>query len=363
LTIDLVPTKKSGELMATKDSIVPSLDKIMPKQRQRRQIHVSAINMLNDCGQRFLYRYILGVKSPPSAFLLVGKSTDESVTCDLDHKIETGELLKRDDVLGISAATFEKQQATEPIELDMDEKKEGKSLEQVLGEAKDKAICLSGLHHDEAAPKIQAVKTRRKFSVDMDTYLRSRAKELHLAGENAPDRYASKLLHGQAQSLNAAARDGIDFVGEQDIQEVIGDLLIIRDTKTSAKSPTPSFMDGNDKAGTADDSEQMTAYAVASHVVDGKLPDLMVLDYLIRTNAKTPTLKYVPTKTTRNMDDVNVFLNRFVNLIHAMKTGVFVPANQSWWGCSRRWCGFWEICPYSKKPKLVQITTEMPKGE
>jgi hypothetical protein len=342
-----------------KNSPVPSIDKITPKAKQRKQIHVSGINMANDCGQRFLFRYILGIKSPPSAFLLVGKSTDESVTRDLDHKIETGELLKREDVLEISAAKFDAEQKAEPIELDQEEKKEGKSLDQVLGEAKDKAVCLSGLHHDEAAPKIQAVRTRRKFSVDMDAFLRARARELHLAGEQAPDKYAAKLLHGQAQSLNAAARDGIDFVGEQDIQEVIGDQLIIRDTKTSAKSPTPSFLDGSDKAGTADDSEQLTAYAVASHVIDGKLPDRMVLDYLVRTNAAKPTVKYVPTATTRSMDDVQVFLNRFTNLIHAMKTGVFVPANQSWWGCSEKWCGYSSICPYFKRPKLVQINVEV----
>lgn len=345
--------------MTDKNSPVPSIDKITPKAKQRKQIHVSGINMANDCGQRFLFRYILGIKSPPSAFLLVGKSTDESVTRDLDHKIETGELLKREDVLEISAAKFDAEQKAEPIELDQEEKKEGKSLDQVLGEAKDKAVCLSGLHHDEAAPKIQAVRTRRKFSVDMDAFLRARARELHLAGEQAPDKYAAKLLHGQAQSLNAAARDGIDFVGEQDIQEVIGDQLIIRDTKTSAKSPTPSFLDGSDKAGTADDSEQLTAYAVASHVIDGKLPDRMVLDYLVRTNAAKPTVKYVPTATTRSMDDVQVFLNRFTNLIHAMKTGVFVPANQSWWGCSEKWCGYSSICPYFKRPKLVQINVEV----
>lgn len=352
------------------DAVVPLIEKITPKSKQRKQIHVSAINMANDCGQRFLFRYILGIKSPPNAFLLVGKSTDESVTRDLDHKIDTGELLRREDVLEISAAKFEQEQKNEPIELDDEEKKDGKSLERVLGEAKDKAVCLSALHHDEAAPKIQVVKTRRKFSVDMDAFLRSRARELHQAGDHAPDKYAAKLLHGQAQSLNAAARDGVDFVGEQDVVEhyPIADTLdpetghnrfslVIRDTKTSAKSPTPSYMDGNDKAGTADDSEQLTAYAVASHVVDGRLPDRMVLDYLVRTNAQKPTVKYVPTITTRSMDDVQVFLNRFTNLIHAMKTGVFVPANQSWWGCSAKWCGYSSMCPYFKKPKLVQITT------
>ena len=360
------------------ERMTPPLAKITAKSKQRKQIHVSAINMLNDCGQRFLFRYILGIKNPPNAFLLVGKSTDESVTRDLDHKIETGELLKREDVLEISAAKFDEEQKAEPIELDQDEKKEGKSLEQVLGEAKDKAVCLSGLHHDEAAPHIAAVRTRRKFSVDMDAFLRAKAREMHLQAEQAPDKYAAKLLHGQAQSLNAAARDGIDFVGEQDIQEIrrvpndpalryvhipegmelkdgYTELLVIRDTKTSAKSPTPSIMDGNDKPGTADDSEQLTAYAVASHVVDGKLPDRMVLDYLVRTNAAKPTVKYVPTVTTRGLDDVQVFLNRFTNLIHAMRTGAFVPANQSWWGCSARWCGYSSICPYFKRPKLVQV--------
>jgi len=364
------------------EAVVPPIMAIRPKAKQRKQIHVSSINMANDCGQRFFYRYILGIKSPPNAFLLIGKSTDESVTRDLDHKIETGELLRREDVLEISAAKFELEQKNEPIELDEDEKKEGKSLAQVLGEAKDKAVCLSGLHHDEAAPRIQAVRTRRKFSVDMDAFLRLRAKELHQAANAAPDKYAAKLLHDQARSLNAAARDGVDFVGEQDIQEIqrvpadpalrsmhvppnldlkLGwtELLVIRDTKTSAKSPTPSFLDGNDKPGTADDSEQLTAYAVASHVVDGKLPDRMVLDYLVRTNAAKPTVKYVPTATTRNLDDVQVFLNRFTNLIHAMKTGVFVPANQSWWGCSARWCGYADRCPYFKKPKLVQIAAEV----
>ncbi len=349
-----------------RDSIVPPIETITPKAKQRQQIHVSALNMAADCGQRFLFRYILGIKSPPNAFLLVGKSTDESVTQDLDHKIETGELLRREDVLGISAAKFDQEQKNEPIELDQEEKKEGKSLDQVLGEAKDKAVCLSGLHHDEAAPKIQAVRTRRRFSVSMDSFLRTRAKEFHLAAENMPDPSAAKLLHAQARSFNAAARTGIDFVGEQDIQEIQHDgekeLLVIRDTKTSAKSPVPSFMDGNDKAGTADDSEQLTAYAVASYVMDKKLPDKMVLDYLVRSNAAKPMVKYVPTGTTRDMNDVQVFLNRFTNLIHAMRTGVFMPANQSWWGCSSRWCGFFDLCPYSKKPKLVQITKEVSNG-
>ena len=347
--------------------VVPPLSQILPRHKLRQQLHISSVNMLNDCGQRFLYRYVLGKRRPPSAFLLVGTAVDASVDQDLTHKIETGDLLPREDVLGIAAARFEADKESEPIDLEPEEK--GKSLEEVLGAAKDKAVDLAGLHHDIPAPQIQAVQTKRKFSIDMDTFLRTRARQMHEEADRTADKYAAKLLDSQARSLNAAAREGMDFVGEQDIVErfeIAGDgpdrlVLVIRDTKTSAKSPTPSILDGAEKSGTADDSEQLTAYAVASHVIDDKLPDYMVLDYLVKTNAKTPTLKYVATKTQRSMDDVNVFLNRFANAVHALRTGVFVPANQSWWGCSQRWCGYYDICPYAKRPKLVQITTEPPQ--
>lgn len=344
------------------NSPAPSIESIVPKSKRRQQLHISGVNMMADCGQRFLYRYILNIKRPPNAFLLVGKATDESVTQNLNSKIDTGELMRRDAVLDVATTAFDKAQADEPIELDADEKKEGKSLDAVLGEAKDKTVCLAGLHHDDAAPTIIPAQTRRRFSVDMDAFLRSRAKDLHQSGDDSHDKLASKSLHFQAQSLNAVAKAGVDFVGEQDIVERIGDKLIIRDTKTASKSPVPSIMDGAEKPGAADDSDQLTAYATASHVIDGKLPDVMVLDYLVRTNAAKPTVKYVPSKTSRSMDDVQVFLNRFTNAVHALKTGVFVPANQSWWGCSKKWCGWWDICPYSKKPTLVQITKEIPNA-
>lgn len=343
------------------NSLAPDVKKIVPKAKLRKQIHISSVNMLNDCGVRFEFRYVRGIRRPPNAFMHVGTAIDQSVTNDLDHKIETGELLKRSDVLDIAAETLNKVQEKEPIELEDEEKKEGLSIEQVLGEAKDKTVALAGLHHDEAAPGIEATQTRRRFSVNMDAFMRMKAKELYAQVDQMNDPYASRVLSDRARALNAYAREGVDFVGEQDIFEKREGFITIRDTKSSIKSPSKSIMDGGTQPGTADDSEQLTAYAVASHVVDGKLPDLMVLDYLVRTKAKEPTLKYVPTQTTRTMADVDVFLNRFVNAIHALKTGVFVPANQSWWGCAAKWCGYYSICPYAKQPKLVQITKEVPK--
>ncbi|HKM80171.1 MAG TPA: PD-(D/E)XK nuclease family protein [Candidatus Acidoferrum sp.] len=337
--------------------------------KKREQLHISAINMLEECGKRFEFRYVLGIRRPPAVFMHVGTAVDKTVAEDLGHKIKTGELMKRKDVVDLAASTLEGEQKRIPIELDPDDKRDGKTVETVIEEAREKSMALASLHWKEAAPIIQASHVQRKFSIDMDTWLRKRAKQLHDEGEKVDDKFRAKLLHSEAAALNAASRVGLDLAGEQDVVETIiadpekfplleGTLptgLVIRDTKTSGKSPTKSYMDGNQNGGIADDSDQLTTYALASLVLDGRLPNLMALDYLVYTPARHDT-KYVPTKTTRDMNDVNTFLNRFSNAVHAYRRGIFVPAKADWWGCSETYCGYWSMCPYAKRPKqFVQI--------
>lgn len=344
-----------------------ALKSITPKKRE--QLHISAINMLEECGKRFEFRYVLGIRRPPAVFMHVGTAVDKTVAEDLGHKIKTGELMKRKDVVDLAASTLEGEQKRIPIELDPDDKRDGKTVETVIEEAREKSMALASLHWKEAAPIIQASHVQRKFSIDMDTWLRKRAKQLHDEGEKVDDKFRAKLLHSEAAALNAASRVGLDLAGEQDVVETIiadpekfplleGTLptgLVIRDTKTSGKSPTKSYMDGNQNGGIADDSDQLTTYALASLVLDGRLPNLMALDYLVYTPARHDT-KYVPTKTTRDMNDVNTFLNRFSNAVHAYRRGIFVPAKADWWGCSETYCGYWSMCPYAKRPKqFVQI--------
>lgn len=346
-----------------------ALKSITPKKRE--QLHISGVNMLEECGKRFEFRYVLGIRRPPGAWILRGNSVHHSVAVSLEHKIAHGELPARKEVIGACETEFDRLKAANPIELQPDEKRDGKTLETVLNETRAECMDLSGLHYDKAAPEIQAKMVNRKFSIDMDGWLRKRAKQLHAAADEEQDEYAAKLLHSEARALNAASRAGLDLAGEQDIVETVithpmaladdfqHQRLHIRDTKTSTKSPTKSRMDGNEKNGIADDSDQLTTYALASLVFDKKLPDLMVLDYLIRTPARHD-LKWVPTKTTRDMNDVNVFLNRFANAVHAYRRGIFVPAKADWWGCSEQYCGYANLCPYFKRPKQITITKDSP---
>lgn len=156
-------------------------------------------------------------------------------------------------------------------------------------------------------------------------------------------------MHRQAEALNAAAREGIDFVGEMDIVEKIpvGGLIAVkeysasgldrfrvRDTKTTSKSKNQDDVDNDD---------QLTAYATAAMVVDGQIPDRMVFDVLVdlKKGVKPQTLA-----TKRNTLDVDVFLNRVANAVGSIQQGIFVPTQQSSWWCAEKWCAYTAHCPY-----------------
>jgi len=335
---------------------VEALKSITPRKRQ--QFHQSFMATLNVCQLRAMFRYKLGIRRPPLAYLYVGSAVDASVTQDLQHKINTGELMKRQDVIDVAASTFESKESAEPFELDLEEKKQGISKDAAKGEALDKSVALAGLHYDQAAPVIQSKYVARRFSIDMDSWLRKRAKQLHKAGDEEADSDAAKILHAEAAAMNSAARIGTDFAGEIDVVEIIpppekfdttATGLVVRDTKTSKRTPSED---------SAEDSTQLVSYSLATLVLDKKLPDGVVLDYLVRTD-KRHDLKYVPRTSTVSMDDINVFLFRFSRAVHAWatacKTGAFLPANTDDWHCSERFCGYWDLCPAAKRPKSMAV--------
>lgn len=345
--------------------VAQELKNITPKKR--RQFHQSFMSMLGVCQIRAHFRYNLGIRRPPSAYLYVGSAVDASVTQDLQNKIDTGELLNREDAIDIAASTFESKESAEPFEIELSEKKEGISKEAAKGEALDKTVSLAGLHYDKAAPTIRPKYVQRSFAIDMDSWLRVRAKQLHSDADNQQDSDAAKILHAEAAAMNSAARIGTDFAGAIDVieeysQDVLDETygvtsLVIRDTKTSKRTPSED---------SAEDSNQLVSYGLATLVLDKKLPDATVLDYLVRT-PKRHDLNYVPRTSTVTMEDINVFLFRFARAIHAWhsanKTGAFLPANTDDWHCSEAFCGYWDVCPAAKKPhtvavpKLVQIRT------
>lgn len=332
--------------------VAQELKSIIPKKR--RQVHQSFMDVLFRCELQAMYIYLLGIRRPPRAAIHVGSSVHKSGEVNLQSKIDTGELLKRDDAVEIAAATFEEKVDKEPIELDVDEREEGKTVEQAVSEAKDKSVALAGLHYDKVAPVIAPRFVEHPFSINMDRWLRERAKLLHAAGDKEVDSDAAKMLHAEARVMNAASRLGIDLTGTRDVVENVGEGDHgIRDWKTTGKQPNKDV---------AHVSDQLDIYSLASLTFEKKLPKRVALDFLVYT-PKRHDLKYVPRESYRTMDDMNVILFRFARAVHrwftAIKTGDFAPARPTDWWCSEKWCAFYDRCPAAKKSKLVQIETEV----
>lgn len=257
-------------------------------------MHVSALEM--KCPEAFRRRYIEREIIPPGVAMVVGTGTHRAIERNLANKVGSGNLLPVDQIKDIARDGVN--QAWESgIRLDDNELQRGIKI--VKGEAVDKAVRLSVLHHSELAPVIEPTHVERSWSLELDGY-------------------------------------PVNLVGTIDIQEGSAS---VRDTKTTGKTPA---------ADCADKSLQLKAYSLAVKVIDGVPPQKAYLDYLIDTaRPKSQSFETEPTAA-----DFQALLARIENLTVSMEKGVFQPVEPTHWCCCPKWCGFALTCRYYvAKPK------------
>lgn len=262
------------------------------------RLHVSALEALYGCGEKFRRRYIEGQHTKPGTYLVVGRGTHASIQRDLQHKIDTGELLPFDAIADHARDGVVRAWEERGVHLDDQERELGPRKAKAA--AIEKAIRLARLHHKELAPRIQPTHVERKWVVEL------------------PGPY--------------------DLTGVFDIVEAGR----IRDTKTASQSPVRSA---------ADESEQLTVYALARWVHDRILPEV-VLDHLVALKKKPKVVSQV---STRTKEDLQMQARRIDVATQAIEAGVFVPASPSDWRCSARWCGYFDRCGYARRPASVQV--------
>jgi len=266
----------------------------------KKQLHQSALSMLERCGMQFYYRYCENLVIPPAVAMVTGTGTHRSIEADLIKKIETGKLEDLDRLADVAAqavkAEFEKGVV-------IDDEDKGRPILAVRDDSIRAAQRLGALHHGSLAPTLQPIPggVERKWVLELDGY-------------------------------------PMDLAGTIDLQEKDA----VRDAKTSKKTK-------NQKE--ADDSEQLTMYALAVKVIDGKAPDHLYLDNLV--DLKEPKLAVFP--TTRNDEDMQVLLRRVERATEVIEAGKFMPCNSTEWMCSPKWCGYFARCPFSKKPVSVPV--------
>ena len=267
----------------------------------------SAISTFTKCPLQFEFRYVKGMKkAPPGTQLAIGSAVHDMAELTLKHKMQNGEPLTvaaqkdaaRDALLIAWKGDEEKDR--DPVELTPEEKAVG--AERTQGNAIDLAVTLAELHHTELATKLQPHSVEEKFRLEID---------------GSP----------------------YDLLGYIDVTEKPEQLVTLRDLKTKGKSPGKAE---------ADESLQMTIYALAINSLYGHLPEDIVLDCLVKT--KKP--KYVEQHTTRTPEDLVRLLHRIRITIKALETGVYAPTDPSNWWCGEKWCGYWNDCPFGGGPAL-----------
>lgn len=271
---------------------------------------VSQLEMLSRCGEQYYQRYIKKNIKPPGVALVVGKSVDKGVSANMDNKKDKKALLPRDEVTDTTRDTFENEWKS-GIKLTEDEAKEG--MAKTKKNAAERSIKMSGLHYDRFAEHINPTHVQRKCQ------FRLKGIDITLDGKTMP----------------------VHFLGYVDIQE--GNVAI-RDTKTSQKLPNASA---------ADESLQLTAYALFSRVLDEKPVDWVTLDYVVCTPKMNMNHKTLP--SVRSDNDFRIILRRIENAIKVLQAGTFVPASQGAWQCSPNWCGYFASCPYVRNPVAFTV--------
>jgi hypothetical protein len=185
--------------------------------------------------------------------------------------------------------------------------------EKALGAAKDFAVDVASRYVQTVAPTMNPVAVERQITV--------RPKDSDL------------VIRGTLDLVTLEPPRIYDFTeGEEGVRR-----RVVRDLKSSTKSPVKTA---------ADTSQQLTFYAMVDGAEQGKLPDALVLDYLVRT-PKRQWFNHVPLTTTRTADDIAALVNRLNTAVEAAEKGVFVPATPGLsWRCSPKWCPFWKTCKY-----------------
>lgn len=273
---------------------------------EERPFAIHASMLTTPCQMIIKHRYIDGKKSPPGVAAYVGTAVHRAAELDLARKIESGQLASAEEVRQRAVDAIDSAWAEEPPLLSDEEREAGEV--RVKGAAKDKTVRLSDLHHDQVSPIIQP-----------------EAVELRLRVEDPNFKYA--------------VEGTIDVLDKR---------RILRDRKTSAKSPSADEADGN---------VQLDVYTM---LLDqhGKPVDTLALDYLVDT--KVPKYVAVVAEATRDHTSTLARIGAFARLLDS---GAFQPVNPSGpsgWICQPRWCGFYDTCEFGRRARRQ---VQVPKSQ
>lgn len=283
-------------------------------------ISVTQVEMLAKCGEQFYRRYVMGERKPPGIAMVAGRGLHGSSERQLKRKVETGgQLPTVEEAQDWAADEFRRSLGEEGVALDEEEAKLGEK--KVTDMALDATVTMARGYLESYARTINPVPGRIEWSWRLET----------------------DWSH--------------DVIGVVDVvHQPRPDVLAIADTKSKiAKAPNKTE---------ADESFQLSTYALAHQAHGGELPLAVSLDFVIARPTKPggfrpDPLRLVSVRTAEDMEPTVARLRRAVDVINA---GAFVPAKPADWACSRKWCGWFSECRFAHGFKQFGATPEIARA-
>lgn len=246
--------------------------------------HLSAtqLSMFLRCPKQFDYRYIQGLKIPPSGAMIQSKVWHRTVEENYRQKIRSEKDLPINHMTEFYAAEYEQALKAEEIAFDLDEDP---------ARLKDQGIAITTAHHELIAPTVQPALVEEKFTISL--------------GDDFP----------------------YDLVGVWDLVDKDG---VIADNKAYGRTPSQEDVDKD---------VQLGIYALGYRVSRGKIEKGLRLDAVIKNKQPKP----VQIATTRTNGECRFLLGLIEHVARAIQAGVCYP-NPNGWHCSPVRCGYWSRC-------------------
>lgn len=260
------------------------------------EIHPTSVESFLLCQTRFMYAEIEKIIRPPGIALVRGGGCHVSNEANMKHKIKTGDLLSKEEVLDITRDAVASKWEERGVRLVGDEIAKGEKL--VKAETVDSAIRLAGHYYDTVAPVINPLHSERRWDLSVK---------------------------------------GFDFslAGTIDLQETHGDIAgRIIDLKTRTATPPQAK---------ADRSIQLTFYALASTIIDKKGIPPLRMDNVVDLKSGPKLALHETTRTQKQFDAALATVQWMTRVI---KSGDFGHCPPDHWVCCQRWCGYTGICRY-----------------
>lgn len=263
---------------------------------ERDYVSFSQIDRYCRCGIQYFLYYEEQIVIPQTPNMIMGTSYHKALEFNHRQKVVSGNDLSNVEMNEIGAEYIEEAFENDVL-LSEDDKFKGKM------EVKDVVIKRNNaaleVYFKEMAPNIQPLEVEKYFKVNL--------------GDDMPPLVVV-----------------IDLI-TQDFRVV--------DNKTSAKKPPE---------GAADDSIQLSTYALAFEHQYGFLPAGLELQYAVVT-PKTCAASTVVRKTTRTEEQLDKFKLRLKMVVDGISKRVAIPPPQGDWQCNA--CGYRELnyCPLYKR--------------